>query len=373
MVGRFPICFLHLEIPANQVDVNVHPTKSEVRFLDGGEIYRRLLQALRSKFLSTDLTAKVQSEPSAPQFRTAPNDALMQWGNAQGHPVHLGRPNQPSEFQPFADTFRADRFRSNTEIPTSPRSEISPSNSPLSWPDRIPSPAHSPSESQAFPANHSAPTMEPPWESSSSEANAWDRHDPAQSTPSSHLGFQIHNRYLVTQDDSGMVLIDQHALHERILYEQIRDRVLSQTMESQRLLIPEPITLTAAEAGAALEARETLKQIGIEIEPFGGDTILITAYPAMLTKITPAEMVRQVLEPLMEAGKQPEARVLLDSMMNMMSCKAAIKAGDKLSSEEITALLEQRHLFADTHHCPHGRPTALFFSREQLDKMFKRT
>jgi len=162
-------------------------------------------------------------------------------------------------------------------------------------------------------------------------------------------------------------------LHERILYEQIRDRVLSLTMESQRLLIPEPITLTATEAAAALDARETLKQIGIEIEPFGGDTILVTAYPAMLAKVSPAEMVRQVLEPLMEAGKQPEVRVLLDSMMNMMSCKAAIKAGDKLSSQEITALLEQRHLFADTHHCPHGRPTALFFSRDQLDKMFKRT
>ncbi len=131
--------------------------------------------------------------------------------------------------------------------------------------------------------------------------------------------------------------------------------------------------LDRAEAGAVIEARPVLRQIGIDVEPFGGDTVLVTAYPAMLQNVSPAEMVRQVLEPLMEAGKNPDAGSLLNSMMSMMSCKAAIKAGDKLSSEEITALLEQRHLFADTHHCPHGRPTALFFSREQLDKMFKRT
>ena len=122
-----------------------------------------------------------------------------------------------------------------------------------------------------------------------------------------------------------------------------------------------------------MNAKEVLAKIGIEIEPFGGDTLLITAYPAILSKISPSEMLRQALEPLMTGGKEPEARDLLDSLLHMISCKAAIKAGDRLTPAEIETLLEQRHLFADTHHCPHGRPTALFFSRDQLDKMFKRT
>jgi DNA mismatch repair protein MutL len=199
------------------------------------------------------------------------------------------------------------------------------------------------------------------------------RHDASHAPTGPHLGFQVLNRYLVTQDEEGMIVIDQHALHERILYEQIRDRVLSQSMESQRLLIPETVTLTGPERAAALDAREALQQIGIEVEPFGGDTLLITAYPAILSQTAPAEMLRQVIEPLVHAGKQPEARDLLDSMMHMMSCKAAIKAGDRLSPQEITSLLAKREHFADTHHCPHGRPTALFFSRDQLDKMFKRT
>jgi DNA mismatch repair protein MutL len=186
-------------------------------------------------------------------------------------------------------------------------------------------------------------------------------------------GIQIHNRYLVTQDDQGLVVVDQHALHERILYEQLRQRVENQNLESQRLLMPEPIDLTPAEAAAAIESRDILAKIGIEVEAFGGDTVLMTSYPAMLANMRPAEVLRQVLEPLMSGGQQPSAREVLDELLHMLACKAAIKAGDRLSADEITTLLEQRYHFQDTHHCPHGRPTALFFTRDQLDKMFKRT
>lgn len=392
MVGRFPVCFLNLEIPPSQVDVNVHPTKSEVRFVDGGEIYRRLLQTLRAKFLSSDLTAKVlapteEAESSAnhqphfndpwpkpasqpawsnslettPSSAPATRDSLLQWGQTRGETVDLTKPVSLPPFRPFPSEGMA--LSSLASRAPSPSVDFAFSG-------LVPQTSQ-PRET----GDATTPNEIPPSEASIPNAgDIENRLDaPHATVGASHLGFQIHNRYLVTQDDAGMVVIDQHALHERILYEQIRDRVLSRTMESQRLLIPEPVTLTGPEAAAAIEAQATLRQIGIEIEPFGGDTILVTAYPAMLTKITPAEMLRQVLEPLMEAGKKPDARDLLEAMMSMMSCKAAIKAGDKLSSEEVTALLEQRHLFADTHHCPHGRPTALFFSREQLDKMFKRT
>jgi DNA mismatch repair protein MutL len=188
----------------------------------------------------------------------------------------------------------------------------------------------------------------------------------------SHLGLQVHQRYIVTQDETGMVIIDQHALHERIMYEQIRNKVLQGKLETQQLLVPEPVSLTPAEAAAALDAAEMLKQVGIHVEPFGGDTVLITAYPAMLRKEKPAELLLQVLEIWMGAGKRPEPRDLLDHMLHTIACKAAIKAGDRLAPEEITELLQQRHCYQDSHHCPHGRPTALFFSREQLDKMFKR-
>jgi DNA mismatch repair protein MutL len=170
-----------------------------------------------------------------------------------------------------------------------------------------------------------------------------------------------------------MVVIDQHALHERILYEQLREKVLAGQMETQRLLVPEPVTLPPADAAAALAAQATLAQLGIEIEPFGGDTLLVSSYPAMLANLSPAEMLRQVVELLLTSDKRPERRDLLDELLHMIACKAAIKAGDHLSPEEITALLEQRQHFQDSHHCPHGRPTALVFTREELDRRFKRT
>ena len=184
---------------------------------------------------------------------------------------------------------------------------------------------------------------------------------------------QIQSRYIVTETPEGMVVIDQHALHERILYEQIRAKVLSGGVESQRLLVPEPVTLTPAEASAALEAKETLAQLGIDIEPFGGDTVLVSSYPAMLARLNPAEILQSAVQRLTVGGAAVERRDLLDELLHMCACKAAVKAGDYLAPEEIDALLEQRHEFQDAHHCPHGRPTALVFTREELDRRFKRT
>lgn len=111
----------------------------------------------------------------------------------------------------------------------------------------------------------------------------------------------------------------------------------------------------------------------MRIEPFGGDTILVSGYPAMLAGTSASEVLRGLLEPLMSGGKEPQSRDLLDALMHTIACKAAVKAGDRLTPEEIDSLLDQRHLVDDPHHCPHGRPAALVFSREELDRQFKRT
>jgi DNA mismatch repair protein MutL len=193
---------------------------------------------------------------------------------------------------------------------------------------------------------------------------------PAAAAPPSAL--QVHNRYLVVETDVGIEVIDQHALHERILYEQIRERVLGGALESQKLLVPEPVDLSAGEAAAVLEQTELLAQLGVEVQPFGGDTVLVSAYPAMLANLSPAEVLRELVEHLLDGGRQPNARDLLDDLLHMIACKAAVKFGDRLTPGEIETLLAQRHLAEDSHHCPHGRPTALVFTREDLDRQFKR-
>jgi DNA mismatch repair protein MutL len=390
--GRSPIAFIRLEMPADLVDVNVHPTKLEVRFQDGGRIYSQLLSALRQKFLSTDLTARVKPAPlpadadpaaALDQTRAAQHrDELVQWAQGQLE----GR--RPSTDQ--AATPPAELGTPAAAGPFPPEASARQSHLPLGFerfggrsPEFKPFPDFGTSFRQP-PAPPSAPASGNEAEGPGRETASDPRAAPLGNQPASrpfsppvptvvHGGIQIHNRYLITENEDGVVIIDQHALHERILYEQLRERVLAGNLEKQRLLVPEPVSLTPAEAAAALEAKEVLAQLGIEIEPFGGDTILVSTYPAMLANFDPHEVLRQVVEQWMTGGNVPERRDLLDEMLHMISCKAAIKAGDRLTPDEITSLLAQRHCYQDTHHCPHGRPTALVFTREELDKRFKRT
>ena len=361
MVGRMPVCFLQMEIDPKTVDVNVHPTKVEVRFEDSGAIYSRLLHTIRHRFLTSNLVAKPRdaaidpqgSQPTAPAIGTentpsmataGSNTSLMDWARSQ---------QSVPDFRPFPSSgFSNDPFRSEPFTPVAPMQQ----------------PAWTP------PASHAQTPVAPSADPLLDAIDFSPKHSGAQDIMGSAraVGFQIHNRYLITQDEAGMVIIDQHALHERILFEQIKTKVLSKSLDRQRMLVPATVQLTSAEAAMALDSKEMLAEIGFEVESFGGDTIVLNAYPSILSKRAPEEMLRQVLEALMSGGKKVNAQDVLDELMNMMACKAAIKAGDRLSDPEITALLEQRHLYHDTHHCPHGRPTALFFSRDQLDKMFKR-
>lgn len=390
MVGRHPVCFLRLTLDPMQVDVNVHPTKLEVRFADGGKVYSQLLQTLRHKFLNTDLTARVRSgqrgeplgpDPDAealgisPRAADAHRQGVLDWartgrdatGGSAARQLE-GRIGGAAPFKPFPPTGPNSAFS-----PRVPRESELGQSAPPGQPAR---PDRGDADLDPGRSADVAPwdlPEDPPRAAAGEAGIDAVRVDPAETSPAaSHLGFQVHNRYLVTQDDRGMVVVDQHALHERIMYERIREKVLGGGIETQSLLVPEPVSLTPAEASAALDAKELLAKVGIKIEPFGGDTILVSSYPAMLANLNPSDMVRQALESLIAAGKDPEIRDLLDHLLHTIACKAAIKAGDRLTPEEITSLLEQRDLYHDTHHCPHGRPTALFFSRDELDRMFGR-
>ncbi|MBL9080553.1 MAG: DNA mismatch repair endonuclease MutL [Planctomycetales bacterium] len=405
LTGRYPISFLRLSMPADAVDVNVHPTKLEVRFQDGGRIYSHLLSALRTKFLSTDLTHRL--EPVKPGAATSAETGAAV--TADGDPAGAHDPdaavrmrqefvrwaqgdNAPTAPAPW-DLDDAAASRSAATVVAQPSSYTSmlPPGPPLglhrvapfrpypdlgrtSAPPQPYQPATTPlAETPAGPApseveHHSAnPVVAPSAEmSSGTEIAPADFAEPVRA-------IQVHNRYLLAESDEGVLVIDQHALHERILYEQLRAKVNAGALESQALLVPEPVDLPATEAALVLERHEVLARLGIRVEPFGGDTILVSSYPAMLANFPAAEVLRSIVDQLVVEGKTPERRDLLDELLHMISCKAAIKAGDRLTPGEVEALLADRHLVRDTHHCPHGRPTALVFTKEELDKQFKRT
>ncbi len=169
-----------------------------------------------------------------------------------------------------------------------------------------------------------------------------------------------------------MLVIDQHAAHERILFEQLRRRIRAGQLEVQRLLFPEPVDLPADQAACVLEAKEELTSLGLEVADFGGGTVLLGSYPALLSRIAPVEIFKSVVDCLLTRERAPTKEQVLHNLLATMACKAAVKAGDKLTSEEISHLMELRDMAEDSHHCPHGRPTSLQFSKHELEKQFRR-
>ena len=360
LTGRYPIAFLRLDMPPELVDVNVHPAKLEVRFQDGGRLYSQLLGTLRNRFLTTDLTARAKlekrtaDEPVASAAATT--SELTRWARDPD-------PRSPAIERGYSD--RQEVMPLPERQP--PRDWTAAPRDPA---PRDPSPAgdrRRPHFSDRSTGGSIPGEFERPAESESAHAAS----DETRSS-ATQRGLQLHNRYLVSETEEGMIVIDQHALHERIIYEQLREKVLAGKLERQQLLVPEPVNLSPAEVSLVTESTSLLEQVGIVVQPFGGSTVLISAYPAMLAKQNPAEMLRAAIERMVDGGKELDRRDILDELLHLISCKAAVKAGDRLTPDEIDALIQHRDLCQDSHHCPHGRPTALVFSREELDRRFKR-
>jgi DNA mismatch repair protein MutL len=326
MTGRYAVAFLFLELPPEEVDVNVHPTKSEVRFRNGHALYGLVFGSVRERLSAENLTARLKVTSTLAPPQAAPT-----------------LPEPPAWFEP----------------------RVSPTFTPLTAPPPAGNGGSVPSLAHAAGSDNPAPAPTPP--------------PPAWPGPAALAGLppvkaiQLHNAYLVLETAEGMLVIDQHALHERILFEQLKRRIHTGTLEAQPLLIPEPVELTAEQAARALEHQAELAELGLGVEAFGGGTLLLTSYPAILGNRPPQTILKAVVDHLCSKDRVPTREVLLNDLLSLMACHSAVRAGDPLTPEEIAALVAQRQLADDTHHCPHGRPTALLFSRHDLDRQFRRT
>jgi len=185
----------------------------------------------------------------------------------------------------------------------------------------------------------------------------------------------VHKTFLVTEDEHGMVIIDQHALHERVMFERLLARIESGPLPSQRLLVPEVIDADPIHLEGLEQISPLMERLGLEATPTGPRTIALHAVPVLLFErgVKAASFLRDLLERAGEGTlSTTDEEEALREVLDMMACKAAVKAGDQLSSRELADLLEMRETVERSSNCPHGRPTSLRLSMEDLERQFGR-
>jgi len=353
--NRYPAAFVFLKMDPGEVDFNVHPSKVEVRFANSNAVHSQVLAALRDRLLSTDLSVPLGSDTLN----------ISGGGNLFGEPeTAAGGSSQQSIRQAMADFFKSHPAPS--EPHSLPSRDISiPRDAPT--PTEIP--VHTPFSRPLAAIETFADNKRP-------EPIAKYRYSAADSEPDAEPSgrfLQVHNSYLVTESNDGILIIDQHALHERVIYEQLTRQLEAGPLPCQRCLIPETLEVTDSQMAAWENSQPLLQKLGILAEPFGPRTLAIQGFPPVLDAVSSQQFLRDLLQRVAGAAGPVEPEHLMHEILDMMACKAAVKAGDSLNDQEIASLLRQRAQVERSSNCPHGRPTTLRLTLDQLAKQFKRT
>jgi len=384
--NKYPVVFLFLEMAPEAFDVNVHPAKTEVRFVNANLVHSQVLAVLRQTLLSRNLDAggtlpKAAVPPPRPTDATLGDEEARRQRIAramadffQRHPGAGGSQAGGHGGPPAGMPRDSQGIRPSTMGPGGPPASGRPPASGGSHGATGAVAAGASAFGAGSPDTTDAGATVP--ESSGMLLPA--EESVAGGTKITEGGklprlMQIHDSYIVVQTAEGFDIIDQHALHERILYERMCRKLAEGPLASQRLLVPEPLDVTESQVEAIASHRDLFARLGIEVVPFGPGTAAVQAFPAMLAGVDPAGFVRDILDRLADRELGLDAERLLHEVLDMAACKAAIKAGQRLGTEEIRQLLADKAVVERASRCPHGRPTTLRFTLAELEKQFKRT
>ncbi len=330
MKGKWPVAFIFISMDPADVDVNVHPSKAEVRFRHPDRLHRLVHGAVRQALLAADLKPAV--EFTAPVPGASPMAAPR---GASGAPSGYLESVQDA-LAGFLASPRAERREDFGE---------QRSRSPGASDVRPPAPP-----------TRGGPTYV----------------DVAPPRPVGRY-LQIRNTFLVYETGDGIEIVDQHALHERIRLEEIHERLHeSGTIEVQRLLSPRVIELPAADVERLTGAADLLAKLGLEVGPFGPTAVGLHAIPLLFGRRDPAPFLRDVADRLRERGDTGDREEMLESILHSMACRSAVMAGDPLTEEQIADLLRRAGTVDTSQGCAHGRPTALRVSFGELERRFGR-
>jgi DNA mismatch repair protein MutL len=311
---RHPAAVLNLIADPQRVDVNVHPAKAEVRFREPDAARSLIITALKSAL--TGAGHRASSTVGA---------ATLEAFRPEPRVYQMDRPSQPAIARAFA-------FQS-------PQSLTGFAEAPM------------------------APAFAPPGD---------EKAEPQEEHPLGAARAQLHENYIVAQTATGIVIVDQHAAHERLVYERLKRQLAETGIRAQALLIPEIVDLSPADAARILDAAPALAEVGLTIEPFGGSAVAIRETPAVLGPVNGAALLRDILDELADSGDSQLLRAKIDAILSRMACHGSVRSGRQMRPEEMNALLREMEATPLSGQCNHGRPTYVELSLHDIERLFGR-
>lgn len=328
--GQFPVAVLFIQLPLGVVDVNVHPTKNEVRFLNPGAVRGAIISTISQKLAETERPAW---RPSAPPGGMPHLESKV---------AEAGIPF-PGKPQPSGHQMRFDR--PSTRSPGGSDHAVKPTPDAIGYQDFTPA------------ENLSTETQKPPWEA-----------------PPDHLEVigQFQQSYIVCQSAGELILVDQHAAHERVMFEQLKDQFSRSAVAAQRLLTPEVIEMGFREANVFSGMMAELAKFGLEVESFGQNTFVVKSIPSLVASGKIRQLINELVEKAIETGFSPGWEKSVDDFLAVTACHGVIRANQRLHRTEMQALLNQLFKCQNPSNCPHGRPTWIRWPLRSIEKSFRR-
>ncbi|PTF10396.1 DNA mismatch repair endonuclease MutL [Staphylococcus equorum] len=372
MIGRFPICYINIEMDPILVDVNVHPTKLEVRLSKEDQLFELIVEKIREAFKDrilipqNDMNKLTQKNKVLDKFEQQKIDFEKRKQQRDAtHSTNLNfdlDDNQPNE------TNQSNQALDNTFSSPNTTSDDSYSVQESTYDyAKAQKDVLTDMEEQDI-----TDTLAP----SEDVADALDIKGSISSNPSQRIPYmevvgQVHGTYIIAQNENGMFMIDQHAAQERIKYEYFREKIGDVSNEKQNLLIPLTFHFSKDELMIINQHVEELDKVGVHLEPFGGNDYIVDSYPVWFPAAEAEEIIKDMIEYVLE-HKKVNVKKIREEAAIMMSCKKSIKANHYLKNNEMADLVNQLRETEDPFTCPHGRPIIINFSNYELERLFKR-
>lgn len=379
MVGKFPTCVLCLDLPPAAVDVNVHPAKTEVKFLNEKAVFDCVHYGVLGALNKTPDRPEVRfavKKPTAPGAAEAPKSIPEMPEAPKAVPKKdFFRTMNPEEYKAFAqvlkDAPQPKQEQAQAVIKKLPQREPAALHSRVIVPTAAsvppkPAPQEAPrQESPVLPEKQELPAAPQPLPPEPEQV-ALEMPD----APDWRMVGELYRTYILVEQGEEAFLIDKHAAHERILFDKLKAN--QEAILGQTLLSPIAVRLDPKAAGAVMEHLEMMQELGFQLEEFGENTLLLRQIPMDLTPDDAAEAVESLASDLLR-GKLTQPDTVRDEMLHTVACKAAIKAGWRSDEKELLEIVRQVMCREDLKYCPHGRPICVTLSKKQLEKQFKRT